>query len=76
MKVKTSVTLSKATILLLRQLAGRSTSRSQVIEHAVEAYAANRQRLRREANDLHILNRSAAAMNREMEDVLTFQPEA
>ena len=73
MKVKTSVTLSPETLRTIDRLAGKRFSRSRIIEQAIVELAARRDRARRDARDLGILNDSADEMNREMADVLGYQ---
>jgi metal-responsive CopG/Arc/MetJ family transcriptional regulator len=73
MKVKTSVTLSEDLLEAVDALA-RSSSRSEVIEHAVRDYLAARARAARDARDLEIMNRLADAYNTETADLLTYQP--
>jgi hypothetical protein len=46
-----------------------------VIEDAAREFLARRARAARDARDLAILNDSADALNREMEDVLAYQAE-
>jgi metal-responsive CopG/Arc/MetJ family transcriptional regulator len=73
MRVKTSITLSEDTIKLVDRLAGKASNRSRVIEAAVQAYAASRARAARDRRDVEILNRAAAALNREVAETLEFQ---
>ena len=73
MKVKTSVSLSPETIRTLDRLAGKRTSRSRIIEQAVLELAARRDRARRDAREIDVLNASADELNREMTDILAFQ---
>jgi metal-responsive CopG/Arc/MetJ family transcriptional regulator len=75
MKVKTSVTLSAATLQVIDELAGPGTTRSGIIEQAVMEFVQRRQRQLREQKDLEILNRCAEQLNREVEDILAFQVE-
>jgi metal-responsive CopG/Arc/MetJ family transcriptional regulator len=75
MKVKTSVTLSAATIQAIDELAGPGTTRSGIIEQAVIEFVQRRHRQLREQKDLEILNRCAEQLNREVEDILAFQVE-
>jgi metal-responsive CopG/Arc/MetJ family transcriptional regulator len=75
MKVKTSVTLSAATIQAIDELAGPETTRSGIIEQAVMEFVQRRHRQLREQKDLEILNRCAEQLNREVEDILAFQVE-
>jgi hypothetical protein len=44
-----------------------------VIEDAAREFLTRRARAARESRDLEILDRSADALNREMEDVLAYQ---
>ncbi len=73
MRVKTSVTLSPKTLELVDRLAGKTSSRSRIIEEAIEAYAAVQARAARDQRDLEIINRNAEALNREIADALEFQ---
>ena len=75
MKVKTSVTLSEETVRAIDEIAGRGRSRSRVIEEAVIEHLDRRRRVKRNARDVEIINRHAARLNREMEDVLAYQIE-
>jgi metal-responsive CopG/Arc/MetJ family transcriptional regulator len=75
MKVKTSVTLSAATLKAVDELAGPGMARSRIIEQAVLEFLERRRRQLRDQRDLAILNRSADRLNREIEDVLAFQVE-
>ncbi len=51
----------------------RTQSRSRLIEEAAREFLARRARASRESRDREILDRSADALNREMEDVLAYQ---
>jgi metal-responsive CopG/Arc/MetJ family transcriptional regulator len=73
MRRKTSITLAEETVRELDEVAGRGANRSRVIEEAVVEYLDRRRRERRDARDLEILNRNATALNREVEDVLSYQ---
>ncbi len=75
MRVKTSITLSEATLKTVDRLAGKNSNRSRVIEQAVEAFAVARNRRARDAKDLEAINLRAVALNREVADALTFQEE-
>ena len=72
MKQKTSITLSPETLRALDAMGG---SRSRIIEVAVEEFLERRERARREARDLGILDAAAPELNREVEDVLGYQTE-
>lgn len=73
MRMKTSITLAEETVRELDEVAGPGANRSRVIEEAVVEYLDRRRRERRDARDLEILNRNATALNREVEDVLSYQ---
>ncbi|HEY0480339.1 MAG TPA: ribbon-helix-helix domain-containing protein [Kofleriaceae bacterium] len=72
MKVKTSVTLSEDLLRAVDELA-KSSSRSEVIEHAVRDFLAARARAARDARDLEIMNARADAYNAETADLMTYQ---
>jgi metal-responsive CopG/Arc/MetJ family transcriptional regulator len=73
MRVKTSITLSEDTLQALEEVTGPASNRSRTIEQAVIEFVERRRRELRETRDLEILNRSADALNREIEDVLAYQ---
>lgn len=73
MKIKTSVTLSEELVLAIDRQSGPRKNRSDFIEKAVRAYLAQAQRDGQNAHDLEILNRRAVHLNREAEDVLSYQ---
>ncbi len=73
MRVKTSVTIDERVLRGIDKATTRTRSRSRVIEDAAREFLARRARAARESRDLEILNRSADALNREMEDVLAYQ---
>ena len=73
MRVKTSVTIEESVLRAIDKTTSRTRSRSRVIEDAAREFLARRARAAREARDLAILNESADALNREMEDVLAYQ---
>ena len=75
MKVKTSVTLSAATLQAIDEFAGPGTTRSGIIEQAVMEFVQRLHRQLREQKDLEILNRCAEQLNREVENILAFQVE-
>lgn len=76
MKLKTSVTLSEDIVQELDTVA-RATgeSRSEAIERLLRVGFAERARRSRDARDLALLNAHADALNREAEDVLSYQVE-
>ena len=61
------------TLRAVDEFAQPDSNRSRVIEEAVVEYIDRHRRKAREARDLEILNASAEALNREMEDTLAFQ---
>lgn len=73
MRVKTSVTIDERVLRALDKATTRTQSRSRVLEDAAREFLARRTRGAREARDLSILNESADALNREMDDVLGYQ---
>ena len=73
MKVKTSITLSKDVVDAVDELAEESGNRSEFIEAALRSYIAQKKRGEENRRDLEIINRRHARLNREAEDVLTFQ---
>lgn len=75
MKMKTSVTLSEEVIEQIDRLSGKSGNRSEFIEAAVRDFIARRLRDEQNRRDLEIINRRHLRLNREAEDVTTFQGE-
>jgi metal-responsive CopG/Arc/MetJ family transcriptional regulator len=73
MRVKTSDTIDERVLKAIDKTTTRKRSRSRVMEDAAREFLARRARAVREARDLSILNESADALNREMEDVLGYQ---
>jgi metal-responsive CopG/Arc/MetJ family transcriptional regulator len=73
MRVKTSITIDEDVLRAVDKAAGPPASRSRVIETAVREFLARRKRAAREERDRAILDANADALNREMEDVLTYQ---
>ena len=73
MKVKASITLSEDVLQAVDDLA-MSSSRSEVIEHALREFLAARARMVRDARDVEIMNKHADAYNLETADLLSYQP--
>ncbi len=73
MKVKASITLSEDVLQAVDDLA-MSSSRSEVIEHALRDFLAARARMVRNARDIEIMNKHADAYNLETADLLSYQP--
>jgi Arc/MetJ-type ribon-helix-helix transcriptional regulator len=76
MKRKTSVTLTDEAISALDRLAGRGGNRSAVVERAIRELLSREEKQARDARELEVLNRNAERLNREAEDVLSYQVEA
>ena len=73
MKVKTSVSLEEDVAKALDHVVGKGGSRSAAIEQAVREFLERRARQSRAAKDVKIINRHAERLNREAEDVLSYQ---
>jgi Arc/MetJ-type ribon-helix-helix transcriptional regulator len=73
MKTKTSITLTGTLLLDIDKHSGKFRSRSEFIEAAVERFIACLERQATERKDLEIINRRARALNKEAEDVLSYQ---
>lgn len=73
MKVKTSITLTVATLRAVDELAEQGGNRSGLIEQAVVEFLERRRRMERDARDRAILDDRAGQLNREVEDVLAYQ---
>ena len=73
MKIKTSITLSEELIKSIDDLFGRQKNRSEFIEKAVRDYIERHAKVERDLKDLAILNKKANKINKEAEDVLTYQ---
>lgn len=73
MKIKTSVTLSDTLLADIDRHAGKDANRSEFIENAVRSYILALVRKQENLRDLGIINRRAARLNREAEDVLGYQ---
>ena len=74
MKIKTSVTLSKALLQQIdKRIASQQRSRSDFIEEAVRAFLASADRAALRAREAALLREHAAALNADMADVLEYQ---
>ena len=73
MKVKTSITISKNILEQIDNIITDSYNRSKFIEEAVVYYLKIYQKTIREINDSKIINSNYKELNREAEDVLSFQ---
>jgi metal-responsive CopG/Arc/MetJ family transcriptional regulator len=75
MKIKTSITLAEELVRNIDALSGARKNRSEFIERAVMDYIEKQAKRKRDMADFDILNRKAGRLNKEAEDVLTYQPE-
>ncbi len=75
MKIKASITLSEDLVREMDKLMGRSGNRSALVEQALRDYLAAKAQQIRDAKDLEILNRRAHKLNKEAQDVLSYQVE-
>lgn len=73
MKEKTSITLSKEVLAGIDRVAGSRQSRSAFIESVLQRYLKQRERARRDARDLAIINRNAEQLNRDALHGLEYQ---
>jgi metal-responsive CopG/Arc/MetJ family transcriptional regulator len=73
MKVKTSITLSEELIKSIDELFGGQKNRSEFIENAVREYIERQVQVERDLKDIDILNKKADKLNKEAEDVLSYQ---
>ena len=76
MKVKTSISLSQDLVRQIDNLANQYGNRSALIERAIRDFLAARAKRKRDLEDLDILNSRADSLNREAEDVLSYQVDA
>ena len=72
MKIKTSLSLSEDLIARIDELSGRK-NRSYFVEKALLDYLERQRRKERDVKDLAIINKKAGKLNREAEDVLSYQ---
>jgi metal-responsive CopG/Arc/MetJ family transcriptional regulator len=75
MKVKTSITLSEEVLREIDRISGESKNRSAFIEIALRDYLKKKAKKLRDDRDLEILNKNSKRLNREAEDVLSYQVE-
>jgi metal-responsive CopG/Arc/MetJ family transcriptional regulator len=66
-------TLSREILKAVDEQAGSTGNRSEFIEKALRSYLDLMFRLRRDARDLDIINRTADRLNDEADDVLSYQ---
>jgi len=72
-KVKTSISLSQDLVRKIDDLASRYGNRSLLIERAIREFLSSQAKRTRDQRDLDILKRRADALNKEAEDVLSYQ---
>ena len=83
MKLKTSITLSADILEAIDRMLDETENRSAFIEHAIRYYIEHALRYYlemmakrdRDNKDFEILNKNSARLNREAEDVLSYQVE-
>ncbi len=73
MKVKTSITLTEDLLSEIDRNLDGFKSRSDFIEVASKNYLSQRARIENDRRDREIIDKRAAAMNKEAEAVLDFQ---
>ena len=73
MKVKTSITLSEDVLRALEEHVASYKNRSDFIEAALWAFIKQKIRDEQNARDRTILSRRADALNKEAQDVLSYQ---
>jgi len=73
MKVKTSITLSEALLHSINERFGKQKNLSRFIENALWDFIERQEQKKRDMQDLEILNKRAKKLNREAEDVLSYQ---
>jgi len=71
--VKTSITLSKELLKEIDRIVTKSGNRSVFIEEAVKAYLKGKKRQLRGLRDMEIINQSSGDLNKESEDILSYQ---
>jgi metal-responsive CopG/Arc/MetJ family transcriptional regulator len=73
MKLKTSISLSEELIRAIDRRAKFYKNRSDFIVAAIQAYLAQIAKDEQDAKDLGIINKRASYLNKEAEDVLSYQ---
>jgi len=73
MKIKISITLSEELISKIDELSDRYGNRSLLIEQALRDFLAAEAKRKRDLQDIEILDQRADALNKEAEDVLSYQ---
>jgi metal-responsive CopG/Arc/MetJ family transcriptional regulator len=73
MKIKTSITLSGKLLNEIDSIISPRGNRSVFIEEAIKQYIESKKKILRDQKDLEIINQSYKTLNREAEDILSFQ---
>jgi len=73
MKVKTSITLSEDLVHSIDEKVGKQKNLSKFIEKAVWDFIERQAKRERDMEDMRILNKKAVKLNKEAEDVLSYQ---
>ena len=73
MKEKASITIERSVLDELEQRLPDQSSRSAAIETALRDWLLRLEREERDRRDIEVINRYAAELNSEMEDVLQYQ---
>ena len=73
MKIKTSITISEDLLKAIDQQSKKFKNRSEFIETVLRTFITQMFRSEQNSKDLEIINRRAAELNQEAEDVLTYQ---
>ncbi|HET9199548.1 MAG TPA: hypothetical protein VFO84_01045 [Dehalococcoidia bacterium] len=73
MKEKASITIERSVLAELKRRLPEQSSRSAAIETALRDWLIRLDREERDSRDIAIINRHAAELNAEMEDVLEYQ---
>jgi len=73
MKIKTSISLSEELLEGVDRLSSQFGNRSLLIEQAIREFLATGAKRRRDLNDMAILNKHADVLNKEADDVLSYQ---
>ena len=73
MKEKASITIERSVLDELERRLPEQSSRSAAIETALRDWLLRLEREERDRRDIEVINRYAAELNSEMEDVLQYQ---
>lgn len=73
MRIRTYISLPEELVRVMDRFSDSYKNRSDFIEAAVRAFAAQLARKQQNARDLEIINRRAERLNQEARDVLAYQ---